>query len=339
MSMRCSLASPADPARMGAPDILGQGFSVETLYLDPVGKERVVATLVSRPCSQPSERALLYVHGYNDYFFQVPLADAANQAGWSFYALDLRRCGRSWRPGQLLAYTTDLKEYYEELDAAVACIRERDGHRQLALLGHSTGGLTSSLYAHDRGHRGEIDALILNAPFFSFRSAAPARPLLEKAVLHLGRFAPRSALPLPAVPFLAWSLHRSFGRGGEWSYNLEWKRPGTLPLRIGWLRAAHLGHERVRAGLEIRCPVLCLISARSGGGPRYGPEYSSTDVVLDVQEVARRARRIGQDLRVEAIEGALHDVMLSRAPLREEACARLFHWLDGPSFGRDHVGA
>ena len=55
----------------------------------------VVATLVRRAGGETSEHAVLYLHGWNDYFFQTHVADAFSAAGFAFYALDLRRYGRS----------------------------------------------------------------------------------------------------------------------------------------------------------------------------------------------------------------------------------------------------
>jgi len=108
----------------------------------------VVATLVRR--SDPGgRRAVLYVHGWSDYFFQTHLAEAVESWGYDFYALDLRRYGRSLRDGQLAGYTADLAEYHQELDAAVEVIRT-EGHDHVVLLGHSTGGLVVSLFARDR---------------------------------------------------------------------------------------------------------------------------------------------------------------------------------------------
>ena len=60
------------------------------------------------------------MHGWNDYFFQTHLADAFADLGFDFYALDLRRYGRSLRLGQLRGFITDLDDYGPELDAAAA---------------------------------------------------------------------------------------------------------------------------------------------------------------------------------------------------------------------------
>jgi alpha-beta hydrolase superfamily lysophospholipase len=124
----------------------------------------LVATLVRRvgTGSEPRRRpAVLYLHGWNDYFFQTHLADALDALGYAFYALDLRRYGRSLRRGQLRGFITDLDDYALELDAATDLIAaEHDG---LLLMGHSTGGLICSLWAAARPDR--VDGLVLNSPW------------------------------------------------------------------------------------------------------------------------------------------------------------------------------
>src|SRR5699024_8867130 len=85
---------------------------------EPDGTE-LVATLVRRNVEVPSRRAVLYVHGWNDYFFQTHLADHWVEQGYDFYAVDLRRYGRSWRLGQLAGYVSDLADYDAELDACI----------------------------------------------------------------------------------------------------------------------------------------------------------------------------------------------------------------------------
>src|SRR5215217_6264126 len=126
----------------------------------------VVATLVRRRGEAPSRRAVLYVHGFVDYFFQTHLADFFVERGWDFYALDLRKYGRSLLPHQTPNFARSLTEYYPELDEAARTIREVDGHQRLLVNGHSTGCLTTALWAHDRRDTGIVDAMFFNSPFF-----------------------------------------------------------------------------------------------------------------------------------------------------------------------------
>ncbi len=316
-----------ETTRPGQPDVF-DGFLAETLSLRRDHDGPAVATLVSR-CLPAADRAVLYVHGYNDYFFQVEMADRWNAAGFDFYAIDLRRHGRSLRPGQILAFTRDLHAYFEELDAAVSRIRERDGHRRLILSGHSTGGLTCALYAHHRRERGTLDGLLLNTPFLSFRGTRLTRTLLRRVVPGIGRIDPRWVVQKDGGPEYLWSLHEDFGKGGEWEFDLTWKTPGGLPLLAGFIGAAHRGHEEVRAGLDVQCPTLVLTSLRSGGGAEWNPSYLDSDAVLDVHATRARAWGIGQDVTQRVVADALHDVILSRPEVRDRAWGWILDWAEG----------
>ncbi len=89
------------------PDVLGAGFEQLSLELGSDEEGPVVATLVRHlPPLVPSRTGplrntdVLYVHGWSDYFFQTELARFWTGLGAGFYALDLRKYGRSLRPGR-----------------------------------------------------------------------------------------------------------------------------------------------------------------------------------------------------------------------------------------------
>jgi alpha-beta hydrolase superfamily lysophospholipase len=112
------------------PDIL-PGFEAQQLPLpnaapaagEPAGSA-LCATLVRR-YSARSRAALIYVHGWNDYFFQTHLAERIADLGVDFYALDLRRYGRSLQQGQMRGFVNDLDDYDAELGAAYGPDRHR----------------------------------------------------------------------------------------------------------------------------------------------------------------------------------------------------------------------
>ena len=122
------------------------------------------------------------------------------------------------------------------------------------------------------------------------------------------------------------SLHRDYK--GEWDYNLAWKPVESFPVRAGWVRAIRAGHQRVAAGLEVQAPVLVLTSAESSS-PKVDtdPRMHSTDIVLDVEQIRRRAALISRHTTVSMLEGALHDVVLSAAPVRANAYAEIDRFL------------
>ena len=138
------------------PDILGPGFQARTLPLLPDEEDDgAVATLVRHvPALDPHALAAtpttpsfswLYLHGWNDYFFNTTLAREVARIGGAFYAVDLRRYGRSLREGQMLGWTANLTDYDEEIGQALAVVRAETGmDTPVVLCGHSTGGLTAT---------------------------------------------------------------------------------------------------------------------------------------------------------------------------------------------------
>ncbi|MDT5131296.1 MAG: hypothetical protein QOE41_607, partial [Mycobacterium sp.] len=68
---------------------------------DPDGEGEIVTTLIRRgEVSAHARPAVLVVHGFTDYFFNTELADQFAARGFAVYALDMNKCGRSWREGQ-----------------------------------------------------------------------------------------------------------------------------------------------------------------------------------------------------------------------------------------------
>ena len=126
------------------------GYWQQTLGLgpDPDGEGDLVATLVRRgEPDRTATHAVLLVHGYTDYFFNTELADHFAARGFAFYALDLHKCGRSWREGQTPHFTTDLARYDTELERALRPHRRRRPvSADVLMYGHSAGGLIVPLW-------------------------------------------------------------------------------------------------------------------------------------------------------------------------------------------------
>jgi alpha-beta hydrolase superfamily lysophospholipase len=320
-----------EPDGVVATDVLGAPYTAETLELRPDFEGEVVATLVHRPAATPTGRAVLHVHGFADYFFQTAAADFWVERGYDFYALDLRKYGRSLRPHQTPNYTADLREYYEELDLALERVSE--GHDHVVLSAHSTGGLTVPLWLHDRGH--EVAGVFLNAPWIDMHGDAFTRLVAMPVIHRLGARQPMRVIPRDVDGSYAKSLHSDYF--GEWDFNLDWKPLKSWPAYAGWIRAVRLGQARLARGLDINGPVLMVSSTRSGHPTSQDdPELTSTDTVLDVERMRRRAAVLSRHVTIAQVEGALHDVTLSPAPVRSRVFEEVGRWLsayvEGPQF-------
>ena len=52
------------------------------------------------------------------------------------------------------------------------------------------------------------------------------------------------------------------------------------------------------------------------------------DIVLDWRDIARWSRALGPRVSVLAFPGGLHDLVLSRAAVRDEVFRQLFSWAE-----------
>ena len=261
----------------------------------------VVATLVRLPAGDAPRGAVLYVHGYTDYFFQRHMALRFAAEGYAFYAIDLRKHGRSLRPYQHPNFCKRIDEYYADLSRAIEVIGA-----SVLLAGHSTGGLICALYAIEGERRGEVSGLWLNSPFFEWRAPDWKRPQLHiaAAIGHLSPFVKSpEALPRGYTDRLL----------ADWEFDLRLKPVEGFPIFLGWIAAMTDAHRKLQRGLQIACPVLSTHS-------------DEADVVLDWRHIARYSRGLGPEVTVLAFPGGVHDLVLSRSEIREEVFRQLFAW-------------
>jgi alpha-beta hydrolase superfamily lysophospholipase len=311
------------------PDLL-PGFDQSTISL-PEASDGPVDIVLIRKRASSGTSAVLFIHGFIDYFFQSHLADFYNLKGLHFYAVDCRRHGRALRGHQHGSYTADLDEYLEDVDAAVSAMKE-DGVDWILLNGHSTGGLVASLYAHRGKQRADISAVFLNSPFLKLNIPAWQTVPLGLLVPVVGRLAPE--LPVSSLsPVYGLSLHSS--KSGEWEFNLDWKPTAGFPVRAGWLRAIMNGHAEVAAGLSITQPVLVLHSSKSAWPSDWQDVAYEADVVLNVEHIKTLAPRLGGNVEIKAVENGMHDLILSKPGPREMTFAMLGEWIDRVRAGAD----
>jgi alpha-beta hydrolase superfamily lysophospholipase len=324
------------------PDVLS-GYWQRTIALgpDPDGEGDICATLIRRgdplATGAAAEHAVLAVHGYTDYFFHTELADHFGARGFAFYALDLRKCGRSRRDGQTPHFTTDLACYDAELEHALSIIGEQS--RQILIYGHSAGGLIVSLWL-DRlrrraaTKRAGVRGLVLNSPFLDVHGPPILRTGVTSATIAaLSRLRTKGVARGSSKGGYGSSLHRDYH--GEFDYDLRWKPLGGFPITFGWLHAVRRGQIRLHRGLDVGVPNLILRSDHSVREDTGPDALQRGDAVLDVTQIARWAGCIGNRSNVVPVPNAKHDVFLSLPQPRRAAYRELDGWLDDYLSGTD----
>ena len=298
------------------------GFQQMTVEMPEDYQGTVVSTVIKKDL--PSrESAVLYVHGYNDYFFQTAMADSVAAHGYGFYAVDLRKYGRSILPGQRQFEVRNLKEYFADIDSALM-VMKREGVRKVILMAHSTGGLIASdfLLENER-HRPMIRALVLNSPFLDMNLSK----FQEKFLVPLVSFLPFKKINISQGDSKAYAESLLKVYHGEWEYDTQWKREVSPDVTTGWITAIHKAQKRVRKHANIQIPILLLHSDKSVYGAEWTPEFNTGDSVLDVEDISKYGKRLGENVTEVTIADGLYDLILSRKDVRDFVYQTVFEWL------------
>ena len=306
-------------------DILGQGYEQATLNFPDDYEGQVIATLVRKKASQPTSKAVLYIHGFIDYFFQTEMAEQFNQHGFDFYALDLRKYGRSILPHQKYYNVRDLSEYDAEIDQALKIIAA-EGHDALLLCGHSTGGLTTTLYAAHHANHPLIKALWVNSPFYDFNMNPVKRALGIPQISKLAKKFPNLKFPSELNKWYTTSLHQDLK--GEWNFNLDWKKTCYPMVYISFIRTIYEAQKEIHRGVKIDVPVLVMHSHQTQNPKKWGKAAQRSDVILGVKDIQKYAKKIQGDVTIQSIKNGLHDLVLSEKPARDQVYQQLFQWLN-----------
>ena len=333
-------AGGIDDVALGAPfrqyamhtNVGGKEFR-STLVEFPFGSSAVDSVEAdSAAGAKPARGIILYVHGYNDYFFQKEMAQKADSAGYAFFAIDLHYCGRSFAPGDRRGDLRNMREFFPELDFAVELARvitkERTGHAHslpLVLIGHSQGGLLVSFYAESRPDE-KFAALVLNSPFFDFNFNWLVRNVAIPVISELAMYLPDFSIGSSGNPNYAYAINRE--RYGEWQYNTEWKSEERPEQFLGWIRGVHGAQLELHRGFHINSPVLVMHGDCSENDDKWSDDQMHCDGVLDVEHIEMWAPKVGTMVTTETVAGGLHDLYLSRKDVRDEAYAKTFSFID-----------
>ena len=283
------------------------------------------STIVRKLNPRGSRKAYLYIHGFNDYFFQSEMGERFVDSGFNFYAVDLRRYGRSYEPWQYPFNIRNQEEYFNDIDSALSQII-RDGNTDITLSGHSTGGLTVALYGAVKGNDTPVDRIVTDSPFLAWNFNSFMRNVAIPVVGFWGKMFKNTKIKQGHCDGYAYSLLKEYY--GEWEYNTDWKMIYSPPVTASWVNAISTAQKTVMKKREnIKVPILVMHSSRKIDGCNYTPEFQTGDAVLDPFMLQERGVKLGHQREVCTIDSGLHDLILSRHEVRDAAYDTIFSFI------------
>ncbi len=301
-------------------DELGRGYICRTVNQPDDYAGRVVSTIIARDTVVAGGKGLLYIHGYNDYFFQSALGDSVVAHGWNFRAVDLRKYGRSLLDGQTRYQVRNINEYYPDIDSALVDMTSA-GLDTIVIMAHSTGGLIASMYLNNVPAP-EVVGLILNSPFLEWNMGCFMRKVAVPFVGFLGSNFPNIKINQGASTAYSHSLLRQYD--GEWDYDTTKKLIISPAVSSGWIHAIESAQNWLHKHSDIKIPILLMHSSVSV----HGADAPKGDAVLNVEDIIRYGRKLGPEVEEVTINGGLHDLILSAPAARDSAYAEIFRFLD-----------
>lgn len=307
-------------------DILGDNYEMRYVDQPEDYHGKVRCTIVRRlaECKPDTKvtRGVLYIHGFNDYFFQKEMGEEFNSHCYDFYALDLRKYGRSILPGQKKFEVRSLKEYFADIDSALVEMKN-SGISEIILMGHSTGGLIAAYYMQ-LNPQAPVRALILNSPFLDWNLGKMEK--FVPLVSALGAIFPNFKIKQGDSTVYGESLDKNYQ--GEWSFNHDWKVSPSPDVTAGWVRAISTAQNELKKHpYGIHIPILLMYSASSYQGDKWSEDARKSDSVLDVADIKHYGCKLGLNVTPVKVNGGLHDLILSSEPVRDAVYNYIFKWL------------
>lgn len=267
-------------------------------YLTPELRGREITVLDELDAPSAPQFIAVYVHGWNDYFYQAHLARMMTHLGAAFYGIDLHRYGRNMprRSGLIPfnCYEDDYTTYDRELDWAIATARQEHPDLPVIVMAHSNGGAVVSGWASR--HHDAYDGLIFISPWVvQDISGIPAgntvRNLIAKYLrgLHVPMLGPGSTVyqdSLAGYATIGSPLPRRLVPFGNdpavcgWVTNPQWRIIDGAPILFGWLSAILSTQQwLVDHARFSNQPVLCLTAAHDPD-TFYHPEIARIDSLM-----------------------------------------------------------
>ena len=246
--------------------------------------------------------AVLLVHGVHEHSGRhAQLAAALMASGLDVTAYDARGHGQSGGPR---ADVERFSDYLDDLDIALAHVRETAEGKPVVLFGHSMGGLVAASHVAERGAAGLAGLVLSSAALHTF----PVPRLLEKAAPHVARWRPQMVVTKLDLSKL------SHDPAVERAYRED-------PLNTVAGLGARLAHELLLASRRVQqhadaftMPLLLIHGTADRitppGGSRWLAEHApSADVTLRL------------------VEGGYHELM--KEPDREVVIGEVVDWIAG----------
>ena len=267
-----------------------------------------------------NKKALIWIHGYNDYFYHYHISDLLIKKKYDIYTLDLQNYCQTNINKDYLYHIKDLKNYYKDIDSTFNNLKK--DYDKIYLYGHSTGSLISSLYCYDGFYREKITGLILNSPFFDFNECFIKNIILKNLIYYIGVYYPTFQIIKENENKIN---NNSIDILKRFYFEPEYKLCHNGPVTAGWVKTIIDYQKFIKdKNLDIKIPILCLYSSKNV----INNSIEKGDDILNINDISKYVDNLGKNVTEVIIVNAVHDIFTSDKKPLDFAIKILLEWLD-----------
>lgn len=267
-----------------------------------------------------NDNALIWIHGYNDYYYNLYIGEKFIKNGFDIYAIKLRRYQQNNH--DKIFYCDNLNEYIQDIDNLFPRILEKK-YKKIILYGHSMGGLVSSIYCKDGRYKDKITHLILNSPFFDFKLNFIEKFLIYYIIYYLGYFFPNliiRSIDSNKVNYLTQNIKKRFYINNNYKLNV------LSPVYASWIKTVIDYQNRIKYNnLNLKIPILVLFCDKS---TEFTNSNQTGDDTLEVEHIDKYSENLGTNLKKYKFKNAIHDIFSSSLDIINDAFEITLNWIN-----------
>ena len=268
-----------------------------------------------------NKKCIIYIHGFNDYFYQYHISDYFMENNYDFYSITLNNYGST--KTDKIYYINNFKDYFIDIDNSIEYIKNQKNYNNILLFGHSMGGLLSIIYLDSGFYKDYINGLILNSPFFEFYNEKIMIILIKTIGYILGYFFPKIKLRKEN------NKPNNYSKAIKKRFYFESKyKLSTSPVYAGWIKTIIDNQMKIKnKKIKINKPIICLSSDKSN--LKFDDK---SDSILNINDINKYCNFISNNINYIYVKNAIHDIFVSDKETVNNAFYSLEKWLINKKF-------
>ena len=267
-----------------------------------------------------NDKAIIWIPGFNDYFYNFYIGNKFVENGYDIYAISLNNYMTNQNENKFNCNSSS--EIINSIDKLIEEIINIKLYNNYYLYGHSMGGLIAVNYLEYGKYKNLFKKLILNSPFFDFNLDTITKFILNYIIYYLAYLFPRCELRKKTyVPnYLSLNISKRF------YINLNYKTDYLCQIYFSWIKSiSTLQYNIFRSRINLKIPIFVLYCDKT---TIFENDNMVGDDTLNVEDIDYYSDNIGDNVKKIKVKNSIHDIFSSSIQVINYAFNKTLEWLN-----------